>query len=38
MIIAYCLTDQEAKKAIGNGWNEKTVRHIFSYMKEGEGR
>lgn len=27
------LTKQEAKNAIGNGWNEKTVRHIFSYLK-----
>lgn len=28
------LRDQEAKKAIGNGWCEKTVRHIFSNLKE----
>lgn len=27
------LSGQERKKAIGNGWNEKTVRHIFEYMK-----
>lgn len=32
------LSDQEAKKAIGNGWNEKTVRHILSHMKEGEDK
>lgn len=29
------LSDSEARKAIGNGWNERTIRHIFSYMKEG---
>ena len=27
------LSDQEARKAIGNGWNEKTVRHIFANLK-----
>lgn len=27
------LSEQEAKKAIGNGWNEKTVRHIFANLK-----
>lgn len=27
------MTGQEAKKAIGNGWNEKTVRYIFEYLK-----
>ncbi len=30
------LSEQERKKAIGNGWNEKTVRHIFKYMKGAE--
>ncbi len=30
------LSGQERKKAIGNGWNEKTVRHIFEYMKGAE--
>ena len=30
------MTDQEARKAIGNGWNELTIRHIFKYLKEGE--
>ena len=28
------LSDPEARKAIGNGWNERTIRHIFSYLKE----
>lgn len=27
------MTDSEARAAIGNGWNEKTVRHIFEYLK-----
>lgn len=27
------ITDQDRKKAIGNGWNEKTVRHILGYIK-----
>ena len=27
------LSEPEAKKAIGNGWNEKTVRHIFENLK-----
>ena len=27
------LSVQERKKAIGNGWNERTVRHIFEYLK-----
>ena len=26
------LSECEARKAIGNGWNEKTVRHIFSHI------
>lgn len=30
------LSEQERKKAIGNGWNEKTVRHIFKHMKGAE--
>ena len=30
------MTDNEAKTAIGNGWNEKTVRHIFQYLKGQE--
>ncbi len=28
------LKDQEARKAIGNGWCEKTVRHIFSNLQK----
>ena len=28
------LTDAEAREKIGNGWQEKTVRHIFSYLNK----
>lgn len=30
------MTESDARKAIGNGWNEKTVRYIFDYLKKEE--
>ncbi len=29
------MKENDARIAIGNGWNEKTVRHIFKHIKTG---
>ena len=30
------MTESDARKPIGNGWNEKTGRYIFDYLKKEE--